>query len=306
MVSKLVLKILLLGVSILMVCFLFQKVIAEKEPDSNKYILASLDKENRLRDCSKPRIVFVGGSNLAFGLDSKMIKQELKREVVNMGLHGSLGLRFMLNESAENIKKGDIIVLALEYYLHEEGDYKLFSEIIDFNKNAAKYVVRSISDRLKLSTVTLQRNVFDFFNRKFSKIPVDSLFRRNNFSEEGDFLGHLDIPFAGHFVYPQIPAADYSNEIKRINDFIADADRKGARVFYTFPNYPALSFKLNKAAINSFETQIRKGVHCRVINTPETFVFPENYFFDTFYHLNKMGRAKRTEKMVILLKGYIS
>ena len=50
---------------------------------SNNYLLAYQAKCKRLDSIQSPRIIFVGGSNLAFGLDSKRIEDCLKMKVIN-------------------------------------------------------------------------------------------------------------------------------------------------------------------------------------------------------------------------------
>jgi hypothetical protein len=66
--------------------------------NTDDYLAASLDKEYRLATLPGPRVVFVGGSNVAFGLDSAIIERWTGRRSVNMGLYVNLGLPFMLDE----------------------------------------------------------------------------------------------------------------------------------------------------------------------------------------------------------------
>src|SRR5690606_26128837 len=61
------------------------------------------------------RVVLVGGSNLAFGIDSKAIEAAVGCPVVNMGMNGYFGVRFMLEEVAPRLRAGDVVVLAFEW-----------------------------------------------------------------------------------------------------------------------------------------------------------------------------------------------
>src|SRR5690348_8879721 len=78
---------------------------------SDNYLAATRDKEWRLATLPGPRVVFVGGSNLPFGLDSDVIERQTGRRVVNMGLYVHLGLEFMLNEASAGLREGDVVVL---------------------------------------------------------------------------------------------------------------------------------------------------------------------------------------------------
>ena len=63
----------------------------------------------------KPAIVILGGSNVAFGYDSKVLEEKTGMTVINAGLHAGLGLRFMMADCLPRLKKGDILVFSPEY-----------------------------------------------------------------------------------------------------------------------------------------------------------------------------------------------
>ena len=83
--------------------------------DSSQYMAAISDKHHRLSTVESPRIILVGGSNLAFSVDSEKIEKHFERPVVNMGLHAGLGLKFMLNEIQPALNGGDIVIIFPEY-----------------------------------------------------------------------------------------------------------------------------------------------------------------------------------------------
>lgn len=84
-------------------------------PDGNDYAQASVLKHRRLLEAPGRRIVLVGGSNLAFGVDSTILEQKTGCSVINMGMNGYLGVKFMLREVAPHLRPQDIVVVALEY-----------------------------------------------------------------------------------------------------------------------------------------------------------------------------------------------
>lgn len=55
------------------------------------YKAATIDKHCLLQQQPSPRIIFVGGSSTAFGIDSHYVKQKLKYNSVNMGLNAGSG-----------------------------------------------------------------------------------------------------------------------------------------------------------------------------------------------------------------------
>lgn len=283
-------------------CFLLQAFVAPRIRNTNVFVGATIEKEQRLANLASPRLIFVGGSNLAFGLDSKRIGDSLNISVANMGLHAGLGVAFGLNEAKDYIKAGDKIVLSVEYGLTRKGDTKLYAQLIDINPKAARYLDNSFNDRLKLIDINWQRCVSSLF---FAAVmnPNEKVYRRDGFSAEGDMIAHLNQPQpANQTDRGKINFRDYTEEIDALNGFIKYATQKGAKVFFTFPTYMASEYELNKEVINQYERQFQQQLICPIINTPKSFVLPDTDFFDTAYHLNKIGRDKRTGIMIELLR----
>lgn len=75
------------------------------------YQAALLDKVQRLESIDEPKIILVGNSNLAFGMDSQKLEAAFNMPVVNLGLHGGLGNAFHEEIAKFNINQGDIIVV---------------------------------------------------------------------------------------------------------------------------------------------------------------------------------------------------
>jgi hypothetical protein len=60
------------------------------------------------------KIVFIGGSNIRFGLDAAGLSRDLNMPVVNYGLHASLGMDVIVDRALNVVKPGDIVVFAPE------------------------------------------------------------------------------------------------------------------------------------------------------------------------------------------------
>ena len=74
-------------------------IVALVPPDPNSYFAAAIDKERLLAVTRAPRLLLVGGSNLAFGIDSEQIETITGLAVLNLGLHANVGLRLMLRQA---------------------------------------------------------------------------------------------------------------------------------------------------------------------------------------------------------------
>ena len=192
MIRKFISEVILLLAIISSLCAFLKKLITTRIRDKNAYIATTLDKEKRLTELPFNKLIFVGGSNLTFGLDCKKISDSIKMPTVNMSVHAGLGLDFMLKETMASIKQGDVIILSPEYYLGKDGDRKLFAQLLDINPQASKYVINTFNDNIRLLVAELQRCVSGLFYT-FITNPSPSVYEKNNFTEEGDMVGHLEI-----------------------------------------------------------------------------------------------------------------
>ncbi|MGN8071715.1 hypothetical protein [Mucilaginibacter sp. 22184] len=264
----------------------------------NDYVAATIDKENRLHSLPSPKIIFVGGSNLAFGINSNTISKKFNYPVVNMSLHGGLGLSYMLNEALDGVKKSDIVLLSTEYYL-DKPELKLLTQLMDANPNAKKYITLKPEELIPFYISDLQRCITSsvkVIGKQFS----DNIYIRNGFTVEGDLVSHLNkknVPL----VPPRLREIDYTDDLQLINTFIETAESKGATVYYLFPTYQQSTFTLNKKAVNDFATLFHKKLKCPILNTPDTFVYNDSLYFNSEYHLNKQGREIRTQKLIEIL-----
>ena len=73
----------------------------------------------RLRDTEGPKLIVVGGSNVAFGLDSALLEELLAEKgfdytVCSFGLYAAVGTSAMLDLSQNTLNKGDVVILAFE------------------------------------------------------------------------------------------------------------------------------------------------------------------------------------------------
>ena len=110
--------------------------------DDTHYLAATRDKHELLKTAPSPRIIFVGGSSVAMGLDCSVIKGRLAGyNPVNMGLHLTLGLEFMLAEIEADLRPGDVVVLSLEYnaLLADQGNYILL-QVAELRPASLAYV----------------------------------------------------------------------------------------------------------------------------------------------------------------------
>ncbi len=278
---------------------------------SSDFLDAIIDKNAILDTTPSPRLIFCGGSNLAFGIDSKEIESKIGMRVVNLGLNGALGLEFMLNELRASVKPNDIVILSIEYYLGIEGDYKTKKAASkNFPKALAFYHQNPYQEiNLFVDNITngLKSNVEAITNpAEIEPNTTDNIYTRKAFNQYGDIVTHLDLA-------PSATLADRSKKtykhypgITLLNQLADFAHNHHFKVYWLYPNFPQSEYDINRSVIEKYASDISNELRIPILNSPQDFVFPDSLFFDTVYHLRRTGRKQRTEMIIsILQKNHI-
>lgn len=295
-----------------MLCLLLitssQKVI---DRSSSDYMAAIIDKHARLDSIKSPKIILAGGSNLAFGIDSKEIENAFGIPVVNMGLHTSLGLDFIISELNYSVNKNDIVIFSPEYFMGKDGSYALEKNTSNFYPPASKYYQTNYLTELKSYLAKNQSTFRNLFSNLISNAKKDTLFQtkgnstysRKGFNHYGDVISHLDKVSPAELNDKTLFTYRYWEGIDELNKFYEEAKARGVHVFFTYPDYASSAFSENEKIINHLAADLKKNLEIEILNSPSDFVYPDDYFFDTIYHLNKLGREKRTASFIEILKN---
>jgi hypothetical protein len=280
-------------------------IIEIRSDIDENYFAAIADKHKYAQSIQKPKIILAGGSNLAFGIASDSIEKGLNRPVVNLGLYVGFGLDFILQDVLSEVKKGDLVILSIEYYLKKnEEEYSKQMAAFAYPP-AYEYVgYTSWLDHFEKEVAFFSRytrNLIFFPNRIKSPQIDDKIsdYFRKGFSQKGDLLAHLNNPpirplndLAG------LKKLNYSSEIQEINQFIEKVRVKGGEVYWYYPCYSDTGYKMNKESLEYYEKQIQKNVNCFKINTLKDGIYPDDCFYDTHFHLFGNCRIERTQKLI--------
>ncbi len=274
-------------------------------------LYAQIDKNELLKNTPGPRIIFVGGSNLGFGLDSKRIKDSLHINPINTGIHINIGLKYMLSNTLKYIKANDLVILSAEYQQFygnlADGEGELFSLVTDVVPQSKNLL--DTKQYFKLMTL-----VPEFAQSKlqprflFYKYPQDTIigrYDRKAFNQYGDATVHWKLPAENPKPYPAITAGFNENALQNLIHFRNVLYQKKAKLYITFPGYQSTSYKNNLIQIKQIQQKLKDN-HFVLISTPEEFMMPDSLMFDTPYHLTKKGVNLRTGLLIKDLKKIIN
>jgi hypothetical protein len=279
-----------------------------------------------LKNTPSPKIIFVGGSNLAYGLDSNTVEKALGLPVVNMGFLFTLGLRYNLEMVKDGVNAGDIVVLSPEYGSLDrlvDGD-SVVLEVTEVNPNCIKFALQACASSLDYSGNMLKnillypskkwREVYILIERIYKSGHFDPISlkpeggRKYYFDKHGDYFLHLIFTHADEnaFLF-QDPVVCISDEAATLlNQFDCFARARNARVVIIPPPLP-LSYPSYIRLIEEKENiWPGKKITIPVLARPQRYRFPLEDFFEIPYHLNFVGREKRTALVIEDLVRYLN
>ena len=283
-----------------------QETLAQESVFDNYFVAALGDKYERLHSVKEPKLVVVGGSSVAFGLDSELLGRYTGREVVNFGLYATLGSKVMLDLSEDGLVAGDIVVFAPEpeagtmslffgaeavwqaidvypalFDLIPEGDKeKLYAEFADYKDDKDKYSAGVIP------------NPPGVYNRKsFNEFGDIAVERPYNLMAKG-YDSNTTFSFDTGIISDDF--IDY------FNAYATRLAEKGVTVYFSFCpiNELALEEGVDGERLSAYQSYLDERLVCPIISDIEDYVMEWGYFYDTNMHLNDAGVTVRTNMLI--------
>ena len=248
-----------------------------------------------------PKVVFVGGSNVLFGVDSKQISEITQQPALNFGCAAGMGPELILYHLGRFLNHGDTVVMRWEY-----GHYG-FSRSGEVNLTYLNLVVGSQTkfkaslpqlDQFRLNLSIPFAHVRKAFFTHFNSYVSPEMYRCNWIIDE---LGNIRNNF-GNKLESEMQLESHPG-ILNFNGLSSDAEdifcefinqcrRKGVKILVSWPNildHPRYhdSMKANEcfSTIQSFW----ESKCIEVIGSAHDYMLPVDLFYDTIYHLNSEG-----------------
>lgn len=289
-------------------------------PDGNDYAQASKLKHEALRR-SENKVVLIGGSNLAYGIDSTIIENTTHCPVVNMGMNGFLGIRFMLEEVKPYVRRGDVVVIAFEHESYARPVDGAANDLLMITKAnpttlsaltpsqllrvASRYpyvahqkLLRILGDQTRVIGHALGfaelENLDDLPPWDMRRVE-----RLSGFNANGDLTTHLGVRQPGGTleIEEDLPPFELEPEVVPLfKSFVEEMSRQGVRVLISYSSVERSFYEQHRQAIDGWDAIFRAN-EFTVPSPPSNYVFDPSMHFDTVYHLNEVGRAIRSQTL---------
>ncbi|WP_420603493.1 hypothetical protein [Flagellimonas sp.] len=305
MAVKLFIKSIILFALILIISYLAMFL----NPDYKiEYIAGVAPKLEKLKMTQGSKIVIIGGSNGSFGIDSSLMEKELGVPVVNMALHGGLPLKYTIEQVKGYLRKGDVLILTKEYgglrnqYWNKMNGVELPKIITyDFSQIGAL-----LNDKILLKSTF--SGLFKTINHNIKRFPSKAKKDRNSVYSikafDGDnlkserLMGTYEKEVTEHKL-PKL--TEKSSLIKNLQDYSKYFNKKGIEFYITPPVIVEGYYDMKE--ILPFWRFFSSSARIPLLNETKSYVYPREYFFNSHYHTNQLGREIRTISLIDDIKS---
>ncbi|NJN17612.1 MAG: hypothetical protein HC822_15745 [Oscillochloris sp.] len=242
---------------------------------------------------------------MSFGINSRQLAEALQVQPVNMGVHASLGLKYMMDSVLPYVQPGDTVVLIPEYSQffgsRAYGGAELLRMVLDVDRSG----LRQLTPRQWLNILP-ELPKFTLSKLRPREYQAErsgdaDVYGRDSFNQYGDAVAHWGLPPEKFAAYP--PANETLNNavFDDIRAFEAQVRARGGRLSITFPGLQDTSFDNLRDQIDLVEHQLRVAGF-QVLGDPERYRIPGYLMFNTPYHLTQEGANLRTALLIEDLK----
>ena len=273
------------------------------------YTSALIDKVNRLESINEPKIILVGHSNLSFGIDSKMLEDEIGMPVVNLGLHGGLGNAFHENIAKLNINKGDIVIVCHSTFSDNDdiSDASLAWITLDKNKELWKIIrPKDYPIMLKSYPNYLKNEYFLWITHKGNLDPGDC-YSRKALNTYGDVIykpiqGEIS---AKEFIRVEVPQINETcvNRLNLYNQYITS---RGATLLIAgYPIAYGEYSTFDEDDFVKFRKELQNKLDCKIISDYTNYFYPYDYFYNSILHLTNKAAKIRTKQLISDIQNWM-
>lgn len=259
----------------------------------------------------KPTVVILGGSNVAFGYDTKELNDSLPMPVFNAGLHAGNGMKFFLDDCAQHLKKGDVLVFCPEYdqfYGSINDGQSPMTDVFYLNhchypgKMSFKQMIGVIQNTPSYLRTKIEYNLFELAHLK-----TDPVYTLSSVNKYGDVTWHWYHTRAhgspdGHGMDAGNPTFNES-AFEYLIAKLKELKSQGVIIIMYPAAFEREAFDGSVKSIDYISRRLSQAGFPYVC-APEECTFPKDNFYDTNYHLNHQGALLHNKHLMRILRKY--
>jgi hypothetical protein len=272
------------------------------------------EKETLARDIKGNKLVFGGGSGTLYGVRTKDIEDESGIRSINMAVHAGLDIDYYLHRLKKSLKKGDTVILPLEY-AHFIYNGEIVGVTVDFMMKYDRSYLNALifTTKIKYILSISPINVSIFLQNYFVRKIYGSLLKTpNHINSHGDAIDNIGSDKINRAMQSMKPVEIQQNNfietegMRAIKDFDIWCKNNAIRCYITYAN--TIFFKeYDNIPYRKYFRDLQEYFNDHNILTlgrPYDFFFDKSLFYDTQYHLNQQGMTIRTRQFMKLIESY--
>ena len=265
-----------------------------------------------------PKVLFVGGSNVLFGVDSKQFSQSTGIPSINFGCAAGMGPELILDLISNHLSSEDLVVMNWEYehFRFERSgiiDLTYLNLLMSYQHEFKRKLPFIDQRHLSLSTP------FSHFREAvlchFNPLVDNNIYRCNwLIDNEGNVRSNRGVQISKKELIASPSSLltteiTFTSDIKDIfSNFVKDCRKRNVQLFASWPNTFANPVYFENEIVDANIKTIRRfwnSMGVEVVGNYKDSMLESEYFYDTVYHLNAEGVRLRTEKLTSQLKPYL-
>ena len=263
-------------------------------------------------DSEKPRLVLVGGSAVAFGVDSALLEAQLPQyKVVNFGMYAALGTRVMLDLSEPLLREGDLVLVLPEQQQQTLSDY-LGAQALWQAADGDFSLLRCLHAR----DASVMLGYFPAFAAQKFRFwcsggpQLSGVYQRSSFNAAGDIVSPLceanQMPSGWDSTTPiRFDTALLDDTFcTELNAYAARLAENGVTVWYHFPPMNASAVEPG-SDVDAYAAALQDKLTLPLAGDPNACILDSGWFYDTNFHLNASGKTFFTRQLVRDLKAML-
>lgn len=272
----------------------------------NEYRRIEDARDRRLAGLAPPRLLLLGGSNVAFSIDSDEVERITGRHVVNLGLDLDLGLAFILRRGAAAARAGDLVIAIPEYhhFFTDQTNQTLLTYLV-CRPSDIRHVAPSQLAPLLDSGLLTMRDLARGAVASLRSPAMREAYRAELFRPNGDYIGHHGRPAPGFDPDAAPPPRAAELEIDRaldlLNRFASACRSTGAKPAFAFAPTTRGRMRRFGTAYRRVAAAAERGLDMPVLDRLEGAIYRDADAFDAEYHLDADAARRRSRALAVAI-----
>lgn len=275
-------------------------------------------KEKLAFEISAPKVLIIGASNVMFGYKTHLLASQIGIQGANFGLAATLGLDTIVASARSTLQRGDIAVLAVEYFFFDDAD----------KGPATRQAILSCGQQqlfdlpfVQQARIILDQPVMDLIGGLMSRIgqilgseSSAKIDQTQFYNSHGDFLpsdrnrrsnGQLEFIIRNP-ASMEIKFNDGSEGVRAVQKFVTWAKANGVTVLVTWPVVYTSSGEVSGPGLQRLQL-FYAGLGTPILGAPSDTTYDDpNKFFDTNNHLVAEEAVINTHRLIDQIKAYLA